>query len=131
VLETLQQVKTAEPVAPTRLVPGLPRDIETIVLKCLQRDPAKRYESGEYLAEDLLRFQAGRPIVARPVGSLERTARWCRRNPTVAGLSTGVAFSAADGRVAAGNMEQTISLWDPAGRRPIQYLRGHSERSTA
>ncbi len=85
-LETLQQVKTAEPVAPSRLVPGLPRDIETIALKCLQKDPAKRYESGEALAEDLRRFRAGETIVARPVGSVERTWRWCRRRPAVAGL---------------------------------------------
>ena len=58
VLETLQQVKTAEPVPPSRLVPGLPRDVETIALKCLQKDPAKRYDSAEELAEDLRRFQS-------------------------------------------------------------------------
>ncbi len=86
VLDTLQQVKTAEPVPPSRLVPGLPRDVETIALKCLQKDPARRYESGEALAEDLRRFRAGETIVARPVGSVERAARWCRRNPAVAAL---------------------------------------------
>jgi eukaryotic-like serine/threonine-protein kinase len=85
-LDTLQQVKTAEPVPPSRLVPGTARDIETIALKCLQKDPAKRYGSGEALAEDLRRFRSGETIVARPVGSVERTARWCRRNPVVAGL---------------------------------------------
>jgi WD40 repeat protein/tRNA A-37 threonylcarbamoyl transferase component Bud32 len=85
VLETLQQVKTAELVPPSRLVPGLPRDVETIALKCLQKDPGKRYESATALAEDLRRFQAGEPIVARPVGSVERTWRWCRRNPVLAG----------------------------------------------
>jgi eukaryotic-like serine/threonine-protein kinase len=85
VLDTLEQVKTAEPVPPGRLVPGLSRDVETIALKCLQKDPGKRYESVTALAEDLRRFQAGEPIVARPVGSLERTWRWCRRNPALAG----------------------------------------------
>src|SRR5437763_3271487 len=84
-LDTLQQVKTAEPVPPSRLVPGLPRDVETIALKCLQKDPGKRYESATALAEDLRRFQAGEPVVARPVGSVERTWRWCRRNPVLAG----------------------------------------------
>ncbi len=91
VLETLEQVKTAEPVAPSRLVPGLPADVETIALKCLQKDPAKRYESAVALVGDLRRFQAGEPIVARPVGSLERVWRWCRRNPMLAGLTAAAA----------------------------------------
>jgi WD40 repeat protein len=91
VLETLAQVKTAEPVVPSRLVPGLPRDLETITLKCLQKDPAKRYESAVALVADLRRFQAGEPIVARPVGPLERGWRWCRRNPVLAGLMAAAA----------------------------------------
>ncbi len=91
VLETLEQVKTTEPVPPSRLVPGLPRDAETIALKCLQKDSGKRYESAAALAEDLRRFQAGEPIVARPVESLERAWRWCKRNPVVAGLMAAVA----------------------------------------
>jgi WD40 repeat protein/tRNA A-37 threonylcarbamoyl transferase component Bud32 len=90
VLETLEQVKTAEPVPPSRLVPGLPRDAETIALKCLQKDPAKRYESATALAEDLRRYQAGEPIVARPVGPAERAWRWCRRNPALAALAAAV-----------------------------------------
>ena len=91
VLETLEQVRTVEPVPPSRLVPRLPRDIETIGLKCLQKDPARRYESAAVLTEDLRRFQAGEPIVARPVGSAERAWRWCRRNPMLASLTAAVA----------------------------------------
>src|SRR5262249_3158688 len=91
VLETLQQVKTAEPVPPSRLVPGLPRDLETIALKCLQKDPGKRYESAAALAEDLRRDQAGQPAAARPVGPAERAWRWCRRNPVIASLTAAVA----------------------------------------
>src|SRR5215467_8003180 len=72
VLETLEQVKATEPVPPSRLVPGLPRDLETIALKCLQKDPGKRYESAVALAEDLRRYQAGEPIKARPVAMVER-----------------------------------------------------------
>src|SRR3954471_6041130 len=68
VLETLQQVKTAEPVLPSRLVPGLPRDAETIALKCLQKEPSRPYASADALGEDLRRFLAGEPILARQTG---------------------------------------------------------------
>ncbi len=90
VLETLEQVKTAEPVPPSRLVPGMPRDAETIALKCLQKDAAKRYASAEALAEDLWRFLEDRPILARRVSSTERLLRWARRNKLVAGLLAGL-----------------------------------------
>jgi WD40 repeat protein len=92
-LETLEQVKAADPVSPSRLVPGLPRDLETICLKCLQKEPSQRYESSAELAEDLGRFQAGRPIRARRTSSPERAWRWCRRNPVVAGLAGGIALT--------------------------------------
>jgi WD40 repeat protein/Tfp pilus assembly protein PilF len=90
VLETLDQVKGSEPVPPSRLVPRLPRDIETICLKCLRKEPSRRYESASALAEDLRRFQLGEPIVARRTGGAERAWRWCRRNRAIAGLLTSV-----------------------------------------
>ena len=85
-LETIEQVKTAEPVPPSRLVLRLPRDIETICVKCLQKEPGKRYENAAELAKDLARFMAGEPVRARPVGAVERGWRWCRRKPVIAGL---------------------------------------------
>jgi serine/threonine protein kinase len=91
VVETLLQVQYNEPVSPSRLRPNLPRDLTTICLKCLQKDPARRYATAAALSEDLQRFLAGMPIIARPVGTLERTWRWCRRNPTVATLAGSVA----------------------------------------
>jgi serine/threonine-protein kinase len=86
VLETIWQVRTREPVAPTELQPKVPRDLETICLKCLQKDKSKRYTTAGALAEDLRRFLHNEPILARPVGKLERTRRWCKRNPKMAAL---------------------------------------------
>jgi hypothetical protein len=85
-----------EPVPPRRLQPKLPRDLETICLKCLHKEPARRYAAAAALAEDLRRFQAGEPIVARPVGAVERGLKWARRRPTAAALA-GVAVLALVG----------------------------------
>ena len=86
VLETLRQVKSVEPVTPIRLVPGLPRDADTICRKCLEKAPGRRYASAGALADDLRRFLAREPIVARPVPFWERGWKWAQRRPAVAAL---------------------------------------------
>jgi serine/threonine-protein kinase len=92
-LELYRQIREAEPPRPSASCPGLDRDLETVCLKCLEKEPAKRYASAEALAEDLERWLRGEPILARPVGQLGRLRRWCRRNPAVAGLTGAVALA--------------------------------------
>jgi serine/threonine protein kinase len=85
-LETVEQVRMADPVPPSRLKAGLPRDLETICLKCLEKNPARRYRTAGDLADDLRHFLNSEPIRARRVGELERLWLWSRRRPTVAAL---------------------------------------------
>jgi WD40 repeat protein len=84
--DTILQVISDDPVPPSRLHRAVPRDLETVCLKCLRKDPARRYTSAAALADDLGRWLAGEPIAARPVGTLERGLKWVRRNPVVASL---------------------------------------------
>jgi eukaryotic-like serine/threonine-protein kinase len=85
-MDTVIKVTQEEVVAPSRLQPEVPSDLETICVKCLQKEPANRYTNCFELAEDLNRYLIGEPILARPVGSIERAVRWCKRNPRWAGM---------------------------------------------
>jgi WD40 repeat protein len=134
-LETLRQVVAEEPVPPTRLQ-KTPRDLETICLKCLQKEPGKRYASAAALADDLQRYLAGQAVRARPVWIGERLWRWCRRNPvlaasvglTVAALLAVVAVSASLGvsqsRVAADLRRQTEQT-----QAALEEAKGHRRQA--
>jgi tRNA A-37 threonylcarbamoyl transferase component Bud32 len=92
-LDTILQVVGDEPVPVRQLQPHVPADLETICLKCLRKEAARRYESAAALADDLRRFLEGRPVVARPVGRWERAAKWVRRNPALAGAAAAVVLA--------------------------------------
>lgn len=114
-VETVRQVCDVEPVPPRRLRPGLPRDLDTVGLKCLEKDPNRRYPSAAALADDLRRVVAGRPTVARPVGVVGRTIRLVRRKPVVAGLLAALVLALVLG---------TAGVWR-------QYRRAEAERDVA
>src|SRR5207244_2148329 len=86
VWDTVDQVCRQEPVPPRSLQPKVPRDLETICLKCLEKEPRRRYASALTLAEDLECLLTGQPVQARPVGAAERTLKWARRQPALAAL---------------------------------------------
>ncbi len=128
--DTLMQVLYEEPVPPSRLHPKLPRDLETVCLKCLQKEPHKRYASAQALADDLQRFLDSLPIRARPVGPVGRLYRWGRRNPKVAVLSALLLLALVSGlatvtwlwRVAEAHAEETKRERDRAERSLNRFL---------
>jgi serine/threonine-protein kinase len=127
-LDTIQQVVADDPVPPARLQPMVPRDLETVCLKCLEKDPKKRYGSAGELADDLGRFRAGEPIRARPTSRWERLGKWVRRRPAAAALIA-VSIAAAVSLVAVnfwylGQLHQAV---DVAEQRRQDALRGQAE----
>ncbi|HTU93032.1 MAG TPA: protein kinase [Gemmataceae bacterium] len=125
VLETLEQVRRHDPLPPRQLQPAVPRDLDTICLKCLQKEPAKRYASATDLADDLERFRQCRPILARPAGRWERALKWARRRPALAILAAAVilGFFAA----LAGGLTYTLHL--RAARAETERQRQQAGRS--
>jgi tetratricopeptide (TPR) repeat protein len=96
-LETLALVREAAPVPPRQLLPSLPRDLETVVMKCLERSPARRYATADDLADDLRRWLDGHPIRARYVSNAEHAWRWCGRHPAIASLAAALALTVVSG----------------------------------
>ena len=134
--ETVQQVLNSEPVSPRALNHSVPADLETVCLKCLEKEPAKRYATAQMLAEELGRFLEGKPILARPVGRLAKTWRWCRRKPRLAtavgrgsrGCSSGWRACPGNGagrkrRRRAGGSQRTV-------RPPKRLRRGYEPGAT-
>jgi WD40 repeat protein len=122
--DTLLQVIGDDPVPPRRLQPKLPRDLETICLKCLEKAPQRRYPSARVLADDLGSFQRGEPIQARPITLLGRVARWVRRRPLEAALLTLAAL--ALGVMLVGGWLYTLDLraaWEK-DQRQIETING-------
>jgi tetratricopeptide (TPR) repeat protein len=121
-MDTVRQVVDDDPVAPSRLVPRVPRDVETICLKCLHKDPAKRYESARALADDLERYLRGEPILARRTAVWERGVKWARRRPLVAASSILLGLLVGGGALGA-------VAWERAGRHRAEHqARWNEER---
>jgi len=128
-MDTIMQVLRNEPVPPTRLQPRVPKDLETICLKVLQKEVHKRYPDCLEMAEDLRRFSAGEPIQARPVSTPERVWRWCKRNPRVAALSA--SLLALLMAVAIGSTAAAITIAQERNAKELQRQAAEQARIAA
>ena len=128
-METVRQVIDDDPVTPSRLVPRVPRDLETICLKCLSKDPAKRYESAEALADDLDRHLRGEPIRARRTAVWERGTKWARRHPVAATLMALAATVVVGGFAGALEIQRQSNLADRQKIEESDALRAEGMRT--
>jgi WD40 repeat protein/tRNA A-37 threonylcarbamoyl transferase component Bud32 len=128
-LEVLRQVRENEPPRPSLITPGCDRDLETICLKCLEKEADKRFRSAEALADDLGRWQRGEPIEARPMRQLERSWRWCRRHPMEAMLATGLVLALLGGL--SGVTFQWLRAEDNAEQARLNELKANNHAAQA
>jgi tetratricopeptide (TPR) repeat protein/tRNA A-37 threonylcarbamoyl transferase component Bud32 len=129
VLDTLEQVRLQEPMPPSRLQPKVPRDLETICLMCLHKEPVRRYASAATLADDLCRFLAGEPIQARPIRAWERGVKWARRRPLAAALVAVSALACASFVVQL--IISNVLIGRERDRAEANYLQAERERQKA
>jgi formylglycine-generating enzyme required for sulfatase activity len=125
-METIQQVLTREPDRPRAVAAATPRDLETICLKCLAKEPAKRYATAAELGADLRAFLDGRAIAARPVGRVERAVKWVARNPAVAAMATAAVLA-----LTAGTAVSYLKYRDAEGQKSIAELREREAKDEA
>jgi serine/threonine-protein kinase len=127
--QLIQRIMQEEPPRPRKIDPHIPRDLETIILKAIAKEPAARYPNAQALAEDLRRFVADRPIQARRIFWPEQAWRWCRRNPVVAGLTTAVSLLLF--LIAAGSLVAVVYLRATLTESEANRIRARSAQKDA
>ncbi len=129
VMDTLDQVRRCEPARPRTFRPGLDRDLETICLKCLEKDPARRYRSADALGDDLDRWLRNEPIAARPTTIWRCAVKWARRRPAVAALTGLVVTVASVGLAGVVTQWRRAEVKSVAAMAAEQVARGEARRA--